>query len=178
MRYKLVLAGILLSFSANADIFNGIPPESEIECLAKNIYFEAKSQSLAGQLAVGLVVMNRVKSKNFPNDVCKVIYEGPIRESWKTRKDPTLPKEKRRYYPIRHKCQFSWYCDGLRDTIKEPTVYSKIITVASKIINKHVYDFTNGSTHYHADYVSPDWTNLDVVMTIDEHIFYKPKSKK
>jgi spore germination cell wall hydrolase CwlJ-like protein len=178
MRYKLVLAGILLSFSANADFFNGKPPESEIECLAKNIYFEAKSQSLAGQLAVGLVVMNRVKSKNFPNDVCKVIYEGPIRESWKTRKDPTLPKEKRKYYPIRHRCQFSWYCDGFRDTIKEPTVYSKIITVASKIINKHVFDFTNGSTHYHADYVSPEWTNLDVVMTIDEHIFYKPKNKK
>ena len=41
-----------------------------------------------------------------------------------------------------------------------------------------MYDFTGGSTHYHATYVSPEWTNLEVVMTIDDHIFYKPKSSK
>ena len=109
MKYSLALAGLLLSFSANADIFNGAPPESAISCMAKNIYFEAKSQPLVGQLAVGLVVLNRVKSKSWPNEICKVIYEGPIRESWKTRKDPKLPKHKRKYYPIRHRCQFSCY---------------------------------------------------------------------
>ena len=41
-----------------------------------------------------------------------------------------------------------------------------------------IYDFTDGATHYHATYVSPEWTNLEVVMTIDDHIFYKPKSSK
>jgi|TARA_Y100000289_G_scaffold65291_1_gene78583 spore germination cell wall hydrolase CwlJ-like protein len=171
------IGGFLTGKSAFGDIFNGKPPHNHIECMAKNIYHEAKSQSLAGQMAVGLVVLNRVKSKNFPDDVCKVVYEGPIRESWKTRKDPSLPKEKRKYYPIRHRCQFSWYCDGFRDDIKEPTVYSKILTVASKIMGG-IYDFTDGATHYHATYVSPEWTNLEVVMTIDDHIFYKPKSSK
>ena len=87
-------------------------------------------------------------------------------------------KDKRKYYPIRHRCQFSWYCDGFRDTIKEPNVYAAILSVASKLMGKMVYDFTDGSTHYHATYVSPDWTNLEVVMTIDDHIFYKPKAKK
>ena len=171
------IGGFLTGKSAFGDIFNGKPPHNHIECMAKNIYHEAKSQSLAGQLAVGLVVLNRVKSKNFPNDVCKVIYEGPIRESWKTRKDPSLPKSARKYYPIRHRCQFSWYCDGFRDDIKEATVYSKILTIASKVMGG-IYDFTNGATHYHATYVSPEWTNLEVVMTIDDHIFYKPKSGK
>jgi spore germination cell wall hydrolase CwlJ-like protein len=172
------LGGLTTGNSAFGDIFNGKPPEGAIECLAKNIYFEAKSQPLAGQLAVGLVVLNRVKSKDFPNDVCKVIYEGPIRESWKTKKDPTLSKDKRKYYPIRHRCQFSWYCDGFRDTIKEPSVYSKIVGVASKLMGKMVYDFTDGSTHYHATYVSPEWTNLQVVVTVDDHIFYRPKPVK
>ena len=67
--------------------------ESSIDCLTKNIYFEAKNQSTAGQLAVALVVMNRVKDKRFPNTVCGVIYEGPTYESWKTRQFPNLPKE-------------------------------------------------------------------------------------
>ena len=178
MKYKLAIAGILLSVSANADIFEGRPPESAVSCMAKNIYFESKSQPLVGQLAVGLVVLNRVKSKNWPNDICKVIYEGPVRESWKTRKDPKLPKHKRKYYPIRHRCQFSWYCDGFKDTIREPTVYSKILTIAHALVGKKVYDFTDGATHYHATYVSPEWTNLEVLFTIEDHIFYKQKKKK
>jgi len=92
MKYKLAIAGILLSVTANADIFEGKPPESAIDCMAKNIYFEAKSQPLVGQLAVGLVVLNRVKSKNWPNDICKVIYEGPIEAPIK--KDQKLAKLK------------------------------------------------------------------------------------
>ena len=140
-----------------------------VMCLALNMYWEAKNQSMIGQLAVGQVVMNRVEDSRFPNTVCEVVYQGQHRPSWK---DPT--KE----HPIRHRCQFSWYCDGFRDTIKEPNVYAAILSVASKLMGKMVYDFTDGSTHYHATYVSPDWTNLEVVMTIDDHIFYKPKAKK
>ena len=70
--------------------------ESAIDCLTKNIYFEAKNQSIAGQLAVALVVINRVKDKRFPETICDVIYEGPTYESWKTRQIPDLPKESRK----------------------------------------------------------------------------------
>ena len=45
-------------------------------CLAKNMYYEARSQGLAGQLAVSLVVLNRVKDKRFPNTICEVIHQG------------------------------------------------------------------------------------------------------
>ena len=130
----IIIGAITASKTSLGDIFSGKTPHNHIECMAKNIYFEAKSQSLAGQLAVGLVVLNRVKSKHFPNDVCEVIYQGPVRESWKTKKDPSLPKELRKYYPIRHQCQFSWYCDGFRDTIKEPSVYANIVSVATKLM--------------------------------------------
>lgn len=172
----IIIGALTTSKVAFGDIFNGKPPNNYIECMAKNIYFEAKSQSLVGQIAVGLVVLNRVKSKNFPNDVCKVVYQGPVRESWKTKKYPSLPKELREYYPVRHRCQFSWYCDGFKDTIKEPSVYANILSIATKLMGD-VYDFTDGATHYHATYVSPEWTNLEVAFTIDDHIFYRPKKK-
>ena len=86
--------------------------------MAKNIYFEAKSESFAGQAAVALVVLNRVKHKAFPSTICEVIYEGPLYESWKTRQIPDLPQELRTYYPRRDRCQFSWYCDGKADKVK------------------------------------------------------------
>ena len=67
----------------------------EITCLAQNIYFEARSEPVAGMLAVGHVVLNRVASDRFPDTVCKVIRQGGERR--------------------RHRCQFSWWCDGRSD---------------------------------------------------------------
>ena len=67
-------------------------------CLASNVYHEAKNQSIDGQIAVAEVVMNRVADTRYPNTVCEVVKQGPVRESWKTRKDPTIPKYKRKYY--------------------------------------------------------------------------------
>ena len=55
----------------------------EAVCLAKNMYYEARNQGLAGQLAVSLVVMNRVKDDRYPNTICEVVEQGPVRESWK-----------------------------------------------------------------------------------------------
>ena len=86
--------GFLSGKSVLDETFNTLPNESATTCMAKNMYHEAKSQSLAGQLAVGLVVLNRVKSKNWPNDVCKVIYRA-YKESWKTKKTPLLKVMKR-----------------------------------------------------------------------------------
>ena len=75
----------------------------ELYCLAQNIYFEAKSEPLAGQYAVADVVLNRVQDTRYPNTICEVVREGPIRESWKTRQtsDPNDAK----FYPIKNRCQ-------------------------------------------------------------------------
>ena len=84
----------------------GVSP-IQATCLAENVYFEARNQGTAGWSAVISVTLNRVKDKRFPNTVCEVVKQGPTRESWKTRgKD--VSESERKYYPIKHRCQFSW----------------------------------------------------------------------
>ena len=91
--------------------------EHELKCMAENIYFEGRAEPMMGKIAIGHVVMNRIEDKRFPNTICDVVHQGPVRESWKTRQHKDLPKEKRIYYPIKHRCQFSWWCDGQKDII-------------------------------------------------------------
>ena len=166
-RLGISLVLILIPTQVNA--------ETAIDCLAKNIYFEAKSESFVGQTAVALVVLNRVKDKRYPDSVCAVVYEGPTYESWKTRKIPELSENERVYYPRRDRCQFSWYCDGKADKVKEESAYQKAHKVAWLVLHGHMFDITQGATHYHADYVSPKWKNqknMTRIVQIDTHIFY------
>ena len=136
-------------------------------CLALNTYHEAKNQSMIGQVATAQVVMNRVADSRFPNTVCEVVKQGPHRPSWE---DPN--KE----YPIRHKCQFSWYCDGKSDEPKKDSKewfkakeYARIV-----LSGRIVLDVTEGATHYHATYVRPSWAKTKTKTTrIDKHIFYR-----
>ena len=146
-----------------------------INCMALNIYHEAKNQSVTGQIAVGLVVINRVKDNRFPSTICDVIMQGPIRESLKTKQNPDLSDEERMYYPIRNRCQFSWYCDGKDDTPREPTAWELATHIAEKLLFSRQYaGMLDGATHYHADYVNPAW-RLDMtrISKVDDHIFYR-----
>ena len=74
--------------------------DTDLMCLAQNIYHEARSQALAEKIAISHVVLNRVKHENYPNTVCGVIYQAKRVEG----------------RIIRNRCQFSWYCDGKHDT--------------------------------------------------------------
>ena len=139
----------------------------EAVCLAKNMYYEARNQGLAGQLAVSLVVMNRVKDDRYPNTICEVVEQGPVRESW---------KKNGVFYPIRNRCQFSWYCDGKSDEPKEPTTYGALYDMALDLVygDITVVDITEGATHYHADYVYPAWRKTKTkTIEIEDHIFYR-----
>src|SRR5210317_740749 len=78
----------------------------EMVCLAENIYFEARAEGVEGKAAVANVTRNRVESEQFPNTYCGVVYEGPVRESWKTKQIKDLPDNQRVYYPRKHRCQF------------------------------------------------------------------------
>ena len=148
--------------------------EDSVDCLAKNIYWEAKNQSFTGQAAVALVVLNRVTSSRFPNSICKVVYEGPLYESWKTKTVPDLSDKERKYYPRRDRCQFSWYCDGRSDIPQNPTSFDLAHRIAWLVLNGHVFDFTLGATYYHAQYVTPKWAkNKWRLVQIDDHIFYR-----
>ncbi|MEK9700053.1 MAG: cell wall hydrolase, partial [Candidatus Poseidoniales archaeon] len=91
-------------------------------CLQKNAYFEARNQSDAGMMAVTHVVLNRVHSDRFPNTVCEVVEQGHMSKWWKDNHD--------RDVPVRNKCQFSWFCDGLSDEPKEREAWAHAQRVA------------------------------------------------
>ena len=140
--------------------------QTEIECMAKNIYFEAAVESTAGQLAVAQVTMNRVKSSYYPNTVCEVVYEG---------KHYTTSKGEQ--FPVRDRCQFSWYCDGKGDDPKNKgKLWESAHDLARYVLKRQndLIDITDGATHYHATYIdAPRWAHQKrVKMTIDQHIFY------
>ena len=70
---------------------------SEVMCLAENIYFEARAESMEGKAAVANVTRNRVLDADFPNTYCEVVQQGPVRESWKTRQHKDLDDAERVY---------------------------------------------------------------------------------
>ena len=148
---------------------------NEQHCLAQNIYFEAGNQSLEGMAAVADVTLNRVQEGRYPNDICSVVKQG-LKHPNGTMKI--------------HKCQFSWYCDGKSDSIPVDSLHlginkawansqfiAKAILLEYNLTDKGSYfGITEGSTHYHANYVVPNWIH-DVGMKrtgqIGSHIFYK-----
>lgn len=132
-------------------------------CLAQNIYFESANQSFAGQIAVSHVVINRVNSDLFPDSICQVIYQSKLRENWLGN-----------MVPARNQCQFSWYCDGKSDEPVDSVTWLNSIRVADMVLSGNYPDITEGSLWYHADFVQPYWSNqLNLVTTIDNHLFYK-----
>jgi spore germination cell wall hydrolase CwlJ-like protein len=141
-------------------------PDIELTWLAKNVYFEARNQGVAGQLAVAMVTLNRVSDKRYPNTIREVVTQGLTRASWLTGEQ----------IPIRNKCQFSWYCDGKADTVADWKTFGKIKKLLLTYMKNRstIIDITEGATHYHADYVMPDWAATKTkTIEIADHIFYR-----
>ena len=135
--------------------------DREIKCMALNIYFESRDQTLHGQIAVGLVTINRVLSSRHPNSICEVV--------WQKRKN-----KKGRYV-----AQFSWTLDGKSDRPLEFESWVSSLRAAETLLAEgslfNVFDFTRGSTHYHASYVDPFWSKkLTRTITVGDHLFYNP----
>lgn len=148
----------------------------DIVCLATNIYHEARGESTVGKIAVGLVVLNRVAARRWPDSICSVVYEGPIVESWSTKKDKSLSKEERRYYPLKNKCQFSWWCDGAPDTINYSShEWAVALQISEKLLSTDKFKgLLEGATHYHTINVSPSWRlKMTLITRIDNHLFYR-----
>ena len=154
--------------------------QREIHCLTENLYHEARSDGSAGMYAVAMVTLNRVADPRYPNDVCEVIYQGPTRESWKTRgKD--VPDNERIYYPRRDRCQFRWYCDGKSDKMYDTEAFWRAVEIANIVLESAsgkypLIDITEGSTHYHTIDVAPDWRHdrgMMKISRIGDHIFYR-----
>ena len=161
---KALLIAAMTSYANSATAI-----DSETSCLALNIYHEARNQSIAGQIAVGQVTLNRMRDKRFPSTICEVVTQGPHRPSWKGTGE---------MIPIRNKCHFSWYCDGKSDKIRQKKTYSDIVDLSRMLMKQNMIDITTGATHYHADYVSPAWAKTKTRTTkIEDHIFYRWKKQ-
>ena len=129
--------------------------ETALMCLALNIYFEARSEPIQGQIAIAEVTLNRVASTNYPNDVCSVVLQE--------NKDG---------------CQFSWWCDGKSDQPREHNSLRTSKALAELMLNegRYITVIGNQATHYHSNEVHPYWANdLHKIRRIGKHVFYKTK---
>ncbi len=125
-------------------------------CVALNVYWEARDQSVAGQVAVAQVVLNRVEDPNYPDHACDVIADGG---------------------EVLNRCQFSWYCDGKADIPPADRAWIQAVLIASAVYSGSGHADMKGVTHYHAIYVKPYWSNLmRTVMRIEDHVFYMEES--
>jgi spore germination cell wall hydrolase CwlJ-like protein len=127
---------------------------AEENCLARAVYFEARSESELGQLAVAKVILNRVKDPEYPNTICGVVYQGSGR---------------------RNSCQFSFACDGLPDDVMSASAWANSKRIAQKAIAGDTSVAAIGSaTNYHADYVKPRWARtMKRLIKIGHHVFYE-----
>lgn len=136
------------------------------QCLAQNIFFEARNQTVSGQVAVAWVTLNRMESDRFPNTLCGVVRQARLDANGN---------------PRRHQCQFSWYCDGKSDRIPSNAIAQRAWEDAQLIAEVVLMDWARAkespvqnATFYHADYVSPSWARqFTQVATVDTHIFYE-----
>jgi spore germination cell wall hydrolase CwlJ-like protein len=126
------------------------------KCLANAVYFEARGESVRGQIAVAQVVMNRVFFGFYPNNVCGVVYQNAHRYN---------------------ACQFTFACDRIRDVVTEPDAWERAKRIAKDVLDGKLWlDDVGKATHYHAYWVRPWWIRtMRKLHKIGVHSFYRPR---
>src|ERR1700719_1255 len=148
----------LLASPADRLKLNGKPLAKAEKCLADAVYFEARGEPFKGQQAVAQVVMNRVFSGYYPNDVCGVVYQNSGRHL---------------------ACQFTFACEG-KDLSKvdEPDMWEQAKKIAKDMLDGKIWLSEVGhATHYHAYWVHPSWVHeMTKLYKLGVHTFYRPKN--
>src|SRR6185436_7521244 len=143
--------------AAGSYVFQGRTPIDRmrsLDCLAEAVYYEARSESEGGQRAVAQVVINRVRHPAWPNSICGVVYQGPMRPGGG--------------------CQFTFTCDGSLATRPYGPAWAEAQRIAVEALGGHTYAPVGLSTHYHTNAVFPLWApQLVKTATIGAHIFYR-----
>lgn len=130
--------------------------ERQLECLARNVYYEARGEPYAGKIAVAQVTVNRARSGKFPDDICAVVYQ-------KTRSvDNSVI------------CQFSWWCmPHVKSQPISRREYAESQRIARRVlIEGEELPQLRKALFFHASYISPGW-NRERVAHIGQHIFYR-----
>jgi spore germination cell wall hydrolase CwlJ-like protein len=128
--------------------------ENQLSCLAKNIYWEAANEPFEGKVAVAQVTLNRVRSDDFADSVCGVVYQ-------------------KNTFNKKTVCQFSWYCERnhLVKRVHE-SLYKESMEVAKMVyLEGFKLKVIDNALYYHADYVNPGWKKQKITK-IGRHIFY------
>ncbi len=126
-----------------------------VDCLTTAVYYEAASETPAGQAAVAQVVLNRARHPAYPRTVCGVVFQGSERTTG---------------------CQFSFTCDGAMARKPSAAGWARARGVAVAALNGHVVTGVGTATHYHTDWVAPYWApRLSKITQIGTHIFYRWK---
>ncbi|MCY4542427.1 MAG: cell wall hydrolase [Rhodobacteraceae bacterium] len=134
---------------------NGLADREERACLAQAVYFEARGEPREGRIAVAQVILNRVRSKRFPNTICGVVFEGMNQQ---------------------HKCQFSYACDGAPELIANEDLYSQIAKLMDRVVRGEVTSLVGDAEFYHNTQVRPEWAKeLALSRKIGRHYFYTSK---
>jgi hypothetical protein len=123
----------------------------ELNCLALTLYFEARGEPVEGQMAVAHVILARVASQHYPDTICGVV------------------KQARKPGPFQ--CQFTAWCDNKSETPRDLRAYRKILGLS--VLAMLIGPVPDAPTHYHADYVQPNWPNLAEVSRVGGHVFYR-----
>jgi len=148
----------LLASPADRLKLDGKPLAKAEKCLADAVYFEARGEPFKGQQAVAQVVMNRVFSGYYPNDVCGVVYQNSGRHL---------------------ACQFTFACEG-KDLSKvdEPDMWEQAKRIAKDMLDGKIWLSEVGhATHYHAYWVHPSWVHeMTKLYKLGVHTFYRPKN--
>ncbi len=127
--------------------------QREHHCLSQAIYYEARGESQRGQVAVAEVIMNRVRSRHYPDSICAVVYQGSHRATG---------------------CQFTFTCDGSIHQRPRGRAWERAQRVATAMMSGYTRPVTQNATHYHTHEVNPVWNSGLVVTTeIGSHIFYR-----
>jgi spore germination cell wall hydrolase CwlJ-like protein len=126
------------------------------KCLADAVYFEARGEPIRGQMAVAQVVINRVFSGYYPNNVCGVVYQNAHRHL---------------------RCQFTFACDGIPERITEPEAWERAKHIAREALDGSFWlNDVGKATHYHARWVHPWWVReMRRLDRIGVHTFYRPR---
>lgn len=130
--------------------------QKEINCLARNIYFEANAEPEEGKVAVAQVTVNRAKNTKYPNSVCKVVHQRS-----------TVAKTV--------VCQFSWTCSKKSNSNIDRNEFLVAQQIATQVLaNNRAIPKLKDALYFHSTRVRPKW-NLVRVATIGNHVFYRDK---
>lgn len=130
--------------------------KQDLLCLALNDYWEARGEATRGRVAVAQVVLNRTRDPRYPDTICGVVTENRSQKAGL--------------------CQFSWHCDGRKDTPYEKDAWRASVLLAKSLLmrNNAISDLTGGALWYHNRDVNPAWSGrLEFAVRQGDHYFYR-----